>query len=118
MTYVTEQTPAELRAHMRRLQAMPGWHNPLDDRLFKEVVEQDKEIERLRAATDVTGERQVLRAQQATAVMPQIGPLLDAWEGIDNDTKGTIREEAPELVKWLGSINRAMTDDAHPTHQG
>ena len=55
MTYVTEQTSEELRAHMRRLQAMPGWHNPLDDRLWKEVqtleAERDQllaEVERLR----------------------------------------------------------------------
>jgi len=64
------------------------------------------------APNDATDERTHLRAQQAATVMPQIGPLLDAWEGIDNDTKGTIREEAPELAKWLGSINRAMEGDA------
>lgn len=50
MTYVTEQTGAELRAHMRRLQKMPGWHNPLDDRLFQEVLALDAEIEALRGA--------------------------------------------------------------------
>lgn len=49
MTYVTEQTPKELRQHMRQLQKMPGWHAPLDDRLFKEIEAQDAEIERLRA---------------------------------------------------------------------
>lgn len=55
MTYVTEQTSDELRVHMRRLQAMPGWCNPLDDRLWKEVqmleAERDTlqaEVERLR----------------------------------------------------------------------
>lgn len=50
MTYVTEQTSEELRAHMRRLQAMPGWHHPLDDRLYREVLAQDAEIERLRTS--------------------------------------------------------------------
>lgn len=49
MTYVTEQTSAELRAHMRRLQAIPGWHNPLDDRLFKEIQALDAEIAALRS---------------------------------------------------------------------
>lgn len=44
MTYVTEQTSAELRAHMRRLKAMAGWHEPLADRLFKEIVAQDEAI--------------------------------------------------------------------------
>lgn len=50
MTYVTDQTSAELRAHMRRLTATPGWHEPLADRLWREVQEQDAEIKRLRAA--------------------------------------------------------------------
>ncbi len=47
MTYVSEQSSQELRAHMRRLKNMNGWHEPLADRLFKEVTEQDAEIERL-----------------------------------------------------------------------
>ena len=42
MTYVTEQTSAELRAHMKRLVAMPGWHEPLADRLYKEVQALDE----------------------------------------------------------------------------
>lgn len=50
MTYVTEQTSAELRRHMTSLKKMPGWHDPLSDRLFKEVQAMDVEIERLRAA--------------------------------------------------------------------
>lgn len=49
MTYVREQTSAQLRAHMRALQKVNGWHNPLDDRLFSEVEAQDAEIERLLA---------------------------------------------------------------------
>jgi hypothetical protein len=50
MTYVTDQTSAELRAHMRRLKAMRGWHEPLADRLFKEVLDLDAEVKALRAA--------------------------------------------------------------------
>ena len=52
MTYVTEQTSEELRAHMRRLQAMPGWHNPLDDRLWKEVQTLEAERDQLRAEVE------------------------------------------------------------------
>ena len=37
MTYVSEQTSEELAAHIRHLQAMPGWHDPLADRLWREV---------------------------------------------------------------------------------
>ena len=37
MTYVREQTSAELAAHMRRLKKMAGWFDPLADRLWQEV---------------------------------------------------------------------------------
>lgn len=50
MTYVTEQTSAELRAHMRRLKKMAGWHEPLADRLFAEVLALDAEVKALREA--------------------------------------------------------------------
>ncbi len=47
-----------------------------------------------------------LRALQAAAVMPLIGPLLDAWERCSQDVRG----EHPELDKQLRQINRAMAD--------
>jgi hypothetical protein len=56
MTYVSGQTSAELREHMRRLKKMHGWHEPLADRLFREIERQDAEIDRLRAA--LIGERE------------------------------------------------------------
>jgi hypothetical protein len=59
----------------------------------------------------VPDERERMRADQAAAVMPQIGPLLDAWEGISNDVKGAITIEAPGLVRHLKSINRSMEGD-------
>ncbi|KAA8702441.1 hypothetical protein [Pseudomonas proteolytica] len=37
MTYVREQTSAELSAHIRSLQKMAGWFDPLSDRLWQEV---------------------------------------------------------------------------------
>lgn len=37
MTYVREQSSTELAVHMRSLQKMPGWHDPLADRLWQEV---------------------------------------------------------------------------------
>lgn len=57
-------------------------------------------------------ERETLRAQQANAVMPLIGPLLDAWERSFQD----VRSEHPELDKQIRRINRAM-EDAHPAPQ-
>ena len=37
MTYVREQTSAELAAHILSLQKMAGWFDPLTDRLWQEV---------------------------------------------------------------------------------
>lgn len=44
MTYVREQTSAELAAHMRSLQKMAGWFDPLSDRLWQEVEALQAEI--------------------------------------------------------------------------
>lgn len=49
-------------------------------------------------------ERERMRAAQTAAVMPLIGPLLDAWESCSQQC----REELPELDKQLRRINRAM----------
>jgi hypothetical protein len=57
-------------------------------------------------ATD--GEKESLRLEQNERVMPLIGGLLDAWEGLSNDLRSTIAEEAPELGFYLDRINRAM----------
>lgn len=48
MTYVSDQTPQELREHMRSLKKMRGWHDPLADRLFREVEALDAEVKQLR----------------------------------------------------------------------
>ena len=56
-------------------------------------------------------EREQLRAEQARAVMPLIGQLLDAWEGVPNDLKGEIEEGATDLAEALDSIRDAMEGD-------
>lgn len=50
------------------------------------------------------GEVERLRAAQTAAVMPLIGPLLDAWENADRE----VMDDEPELAKWLKAINTAM----------
>ncbi len=50
------------------------------------------------------------RAAQAKQVMPIIGPLLDAWDGLSNDTKGVINEES-SLGKHLREIDQVMCAD-------
>lgn len=58
----------------------------------------------------VRSERKGLRIAQSKAVMPLIGPLLDAWEGVPNDSKGAMREGEPALCDHLDKINSAMED--------
>ena len=58
----------------------------------------------------VNQERESLRAAQGEAVMPLIGPLLDAWESCSE----TMRGEQPEVDKYLRKINRAMEDATPP----
>lgn len=56
----------------------------------------------------VRRERKGLRVVQSKAVMPLIGPLLDAWESVPNDSKGAMREGEPVLCEYLDRINAAM----------
>ncbi|MBT9493884.1 MAG: hypothetical protein IV107_16415 [Paucibacter sp.] len=66
------------------------------------------------AAQEPLGEREQIRKAQDEAVMPLIGPLLDAWENADRE----VMSEEPELAKWLTKINRAMEtagDEQEPT---
>lgn len=44
MTYVADQTSEEIRAHMRMLQALPGWNDPLSTRLFDEIQLLDRQM--------------------------------------------------------------------------
>jgi hypothetical protein len=55
-------------------------------------------------------ERRGLRIVQAKAVMPLIGGLLDAWEGMANDERSDLREFNPSLCDHLDRINAAMED--------
>lgn len=56
MTYVSDQTSAELRAHMRSLTSTPGWREPLADRLWKEIQALDAQVKQLTNERD--GERE------------------------------------------------------------
>ena len=51
------------------------------------------------------------RAVQARQVMPLIGPLLDAWDELNNDTKGVLKEDAPTLCQYLDKLEEAMWAD-------
>lgn len=51
-----------------------------------------------------------LRAAQARAVMPLIGPLIDAWEAVCPSDQAEIDDISPSLVVHLDAIRDAMDD--------
>lgn len=51
-----------------------------------------------------------LRSEQAAAVMPLIGPLLDAFEGAQ---RGDLEDVSTDLVRYLKAINCAMEGEDH-----
>jgi hypothetical protein len=65
----------------------------------------------------LTDERTHLRAEQAEAVMPLIGPLLDAWDGASNDLRTEVLDEAPGLAMYLSRINQAMNHGIAATQE-
>lgn len=56
----------------------------------------------------IDSEIEALRKEQAAAVMPLIGPLLDAWEGVPNDLRG----ELEELGDCIAAIERGMDGES------
>lgn len=56
----------------------------------------------------MTNELTRLRKAQAKAVMPLIGPLLDAFEQLPNDVSGM--DELADLCAAIEAINSAMED--------
>jgi hypothetical protein len=65
-------------------------------------------------AQDELTEVERLRQEQSAAVMPIIGPLLDAYEGTQ---KHDLAEISPSLVRHLKAINQAM-EGLSPTAAG
>jgi hypothetical protein len=61
-------------------------------------------------------ERARLRAEQAAAVMPLIGPMLDAFDGMPGDFRSDLTEEAPGLYRHIKAISAAMTADSTEDH--
>jgi len=86
------------------------------DRLLRELCNCENELppcsicERLALLTteeqDISGERELLREEQAETVMPMIGLLLDRWEDLPNDVKSD--PELSALKKSINNIRMAM----------
>ena len=56
-------------------------------------------------------ERQLLIEEQVKKVMPLIGGLLDAFDGMPNDVRSYLEDEAPHLIDYLLKIDRGMEGD-------
>lgn len=52
-----------------------------------------------------------LREAQARAVMPLIGPLIDAWDYMETDEKEQLSAVCPDLAEAIENIREAMAAD-------
>ena len=91
MTYVTDQTSQELRTHMQKLMAMKGWHEPLSDRLYKEILELDKKV-----AEIAKHKLHIATLQQLLKIASELAPV--------KTTALSVRD----FEEWL-NINRDQT---------
>ena len=102
MTYVREQSSTELAVHMRSLQKMPGWHDPLADRLWQEVEALKAEVAGLRTGyeayeqvnAELKAENEALRKDAAR------------YEWLRQVRSGYI-----EVVEWIGPHATGMTGE-------
>lgn len=96
MTYVREQSSTELAVHMRSLQKMPGWHDPLADRLWQEVEALKAEVAGLRTGyeayeqvnAELKAEVEGLRATaDLQKLLPEVSDALEELElhGLHSD---------------------------------
>lgn len=74
--YVRDMDPAELRAHMKRLQRMNGWHDPLSDSLFAEIERLDRELER---ASQPGGGWNALTDEDRKAAFESLPDMLEGF---------------------------------------
>lgn len=94
MTYVTDQTSSELRAHMRRLKKMNGWHEPLADRLFKEVLALDARIAELEASQQREPQEAAERPANFTELWELYSRVGDAHENHGRNHEKTMEARA------------------------
>lgn len=52
-----------------------------------------------------------LRAWQLAAAASRIGPLLDRWEHMSNDVKGSLRSDDEQFCKLLDALNAAWISE-------
>ncbi len=52
-----------------------------------------------------------LREWQVKAALPHIGPLLDRWEHMSNDVKGSLRSDDEHFCALLDALNGAWMSE-------
>ncbi|EXF96261.1 hypothetical protein HK44_020290 [Pseudomonas fluorescens HK44] len=107
MTYVREQSSDELAAHMRSLQRMAGWFDPLADRLWQEV-------EKLKAEVARSTEREIHQLAEIEALRKNSDRYLHlkaTWSD-----GGLIRHLADNVLPedWDAEIDRDMGKEVKP----
>ena len=100
MTYVREQSSTELAVHMRSLQKMPGWHDPLADRLWQEVEALKAEVAGLR-----TGYEAYERVNaELKAENERIKRNRDMWKGQVERQSEELTALRVEVTEWEGAV--------------
>jgi hypothetical protein len=56
--------------------------------------------------------RAKLRTLQIQAALPWIAPLLDLWEHMSNDVKGSLRVDDEHFCQLMGRLEAAWMGDA------
>lgn len=77
---------------------------PTSGNILMDAFNEVQALKQQATTEPVQAERDQLRSAQADAVMPLIGPLLDAWENADRE----VMSQEPELSRQLKAINNAM----------
>lgn len=85
---VSEMDGAQLRAHMKRLKAMPGWHDPLADRLYAEIRRLDGE-----------------------PALPQLQAVLADYDNTYADTQGEEYRKTHRALTALWWFTENVNDD-------
>ncbi|WP_028616738.1 hypothetical protein [Pseudomonas canadensis] len=102
MTYVREQTSAELAEHIRSLKKMAGWFDPLSDRLWQEVEALQAEVSVLKAGYEAY--ERVNAEQKAEIGSLRKGAARYEWLRL-------ARSGYIEVVEWIGPHATGMTGE-------
>ena len=117
MTYVREQSSTELAVHMRSLQKMPGWHDPLADRLWQEVEALKAEVAGLRTGyeayervkAELKAENEALRNALAECTSSLQGEMLQKFGGqLPEDMHPVTRREYDRDIAEVSGYRAAL----------